>query len=91
MHAQTKVIQTCRAYNRRLKWLMGRSVMPSLEHYLVNSVFTSCIYSMSAWMIPDTGSAHKETIDWLMSEPKIIRSSAEMCRYLNDLTGYEVS
>ncbi|KAI3449958.1 hypothetical protein Pfo_006623 [Paulownia fortunei] len=87
-YAKESVKQICRAYNKGFKWFMGEQ-MPTFEDYLANSVFTGCIYVLCSGTIPGMKSVTEETIDWLMSEPKIIEASTKVCRYLNDLGGYE--
>lgn len=64
--------------------------MPTFEDYIVNTSITSCIYAFCAVKILGMKSPSKEIIDWLMSEPEIIIASAKVCRYLDDLSSYEV-
>ncbi|KAI3449956.1 hypothetical protein Pfo_006621 [Paulownia fortunei] len=87
-YAKESVKQICRAYNKGFKWFMGGQ-MPTFKDYIVNSVITSCIYVLCSGTIPGLKSVTEETIDWMMSELKIIIASAKACRYLNDLGGYE--
>ncbi|KAI3449960.1 hypothetical protein Pfo_006625 [Paulownia fortunei] len=89
-YAKETVKQISRAYNKDLKWFMGRQ-MPAFEDYLANSVFTGCIYVMLTAIIPGMKSASEEIIDWLMSEPKIVIASAKMGRYVDDLASHKVS
>ncbi|KAI3449959.1 hypothetical protein Pfo_006624 [Paulownia fortunei] len=87
-YAKETVKQICSAYNKGLKWFMGGQ-MPKFEDYIVNTVITSCIYVFCSATIPGVKSVSKETIDWLISEPKIVIASAKVCRYLDDLGSYE--
>ncbi|KAL0358526.1 UNVERIFIED_CONTAM: Gamma-curcumene synthase [Sesamum angustifolium] len=82
------VKQLGRAYNQELKWIMERE-MPTFEEYIKNSVITSCIYVMFTALIPGMKSVTKETIDWLLSEPNIVISTARMGRHLEDLGSHE--
>ncbi|KAK6161726.1 hypothetical protein DH2020_005107 [Rehmannia glutinosa] len=82
------VKQLGRAYNQEQQWIMERK-MPSFEEYMNNSVITSCIYVMFTALVPGMKSVTKETIDWLMSEPKILISTAKMGRHLEDLGTHE--
>ncbi|KAL9170108.1 hypothetical protein ABFS82_04G122200 [Erythranthe guttata] len=91
-YAKESVKHLCRAYNKGLRWCMGgeNSNMPRFEDYSVNTVITSCLYVFCSWMMP--GMRHvssKETVDWLMSDPKIIAASAKVCRFLDDLGSYQ--
>ncbi|KAK4478572.1 hypothetical protein RD792_014057 [Penstemon davidsonii] len=87
-YAKETVKQVARAYNKELKWFMGRE-MPTFEEYFVNTVFTSAIYVMFAAAIPGMTSASEETINWLLSEPNIIIGTAKMGRYVEDLGSHE--
>ncbi|KAK4435853.1 Gamma-cadinene synthase [Sesamum alatum] len=82
------VKQLGRAYNQELKWVMERE-MPTFEDYFKNSVITSCIYVMFTALVPGMKSITKETIDWLLSEPNIVISTARMGRHLEDLGSHE--
>ncbi|KAK6119783.1 hypothetical protein DH2020_046474 [Rehmannia glutinosa] len=87
-YAKETVTQICRAYNKKLKWGMGVN-LATFEDYIVNSAITSCIYVMSSGTFPGMKSVSKETIDWMMREPKIVMASAKVCRYLDDLGSFE--
>nr|QEY10185.1 terpene synthase 1 [Scutellaria barbata] len=82
------VKQLGRAYNKEQIWIMERQ-MPSFEEYMNNSMITSCIYVMFTSLVPGIQSITKETIDWLLSEPKIVISTAKMGRHLEDLASHE--
>ncbi|KAK6161756.1 hypothetical protein DH2020_005137 [Rehmannia glutinosa] len=82
------VKELCKAYNKELKWFMGEK-MPSFEDYIANTMITSCLYVICSSTIPGMKSVTKETIDWMMSEPKIFKASAKVCRYLDDLGSFE--
>ncbi|KAK6164229.1 hypothetical protein DH2020_001093 [Rehmannia glutinosa] len=83
-----KVKDVCKAYNKELKWFMGVQ-MPIFEDYIENSTITSCLYAICLGTIPHMKSVSKETIVWLMSQPKISKASTKVCRYLDDLSSYE--
>ncbi|KAL8545677.1 hypothetical protein ACS0TY_005712 [Phlomoides rotata] len=85
---RTEVKQLARAYNQEQIWIMEKQ-MPSFEEYMKNSVITSCIYMMFTALIPGIKSATKEDIDWLLSEPKIVISTAMIGRHLQDLSSHE--
>ncbi|KAK6161771.1 hypothetical protein DH2020_005152 [Rehmannia glutinosa] len=89
-YATQAVKELCKAYNKELKWFMGEK-MPSFEDYIANTMITSCLYVICSSTIPGMKSVTKETIDWMMSEPKIFKASAKVCRYLDDLGSFEVS
>ncbi|KAK6161730.1 hypothetical protein DH2020_005111 [Rehmannia glutinosa] len=82
------VKQLGRAYNQEQQWIMERQ-MPPFDEYMNNSVITSCIYVMLTSLFPGMKSVTKETIEWLMSEPKILISTAKMGRHMEDLGSQE--
>nr|AZB50513.1 terpene synthase 5 [Prunella vulgaris] len=77
-----------RAYNKEQKWIMERK-MPPFEEYMTNSVFTSCIYPMFIAFVPGMKSVTEKEVQWLLSEPKIVISTAKMGRTLEDLGSHE--
>ncbi|KAH6774986.1 hypothetical protein C2S52_012547 [Perilla frutescens var. hirtella] len=82
------VKQLGRAYNKEQKWIMERQ-MPPFEEYMTNSVITSCIYVMFVAIVPGMKSVTEEAVQWLLSEPKIVISTAKMGRTLDDLGSHE--
>ncbi|KAK4419564.1 Beta-farnesene synthase [Sesamum alatum] len=86
--AKETVKQLCKAYNKVKKWTTGQQI-PKFEEYVANMMFTSCIYVALLTNIPAMKSASKETIDWLMDEPKFVAASAKIARYMNDLGSYQ--
>ncbi|KAL3650158.1 hypothetical protein CASFOL_006561 [Castilleja foliolosa] len=88
-YAKETVNLICRAYNKELKWLVGQQ-RPTYDEYLANSLHTSCIYVVTTTVIPGMKSAvSKESIDWLMTDPKIVTATAKLGRYLDDLSTHE--
>ncbi|KAL3650161.1 hypothetical protein CASFOL_006564 [Castilleja foliolosa] len=87
-YAKETVNLICRAYNKELKWLVGQQ-RPTYEEYLANSLYTSCIYVVTTAIIPSMKSASTESINWLMSDPKIITATVKLGRYLDDLGSRE--
>nr|QEV81840.1 terpene synthase 1 [Prunella vulgaris] len=80
--------QMGRAYNIEQKWIMERQ-MPLFEEFMTNSVFTSCIYPMFIAFVPGMKSVTEQDVQWLLSEPKIVISTAKMGRTIEDLGSYE--
>ncbi|KAH6781182.1 hypothetical protein C2S52_012419 [Perilla frutescens var. hirtella] len=83
-----ELAELTRAYNKEQKWIMERQ-MPPFEEYMTNSVFTSCIYVMFMAFVPGMKSVTEEVVQWLLSEPKIVISTAKMGRTLDDLGSHE--
>ncbi|KAH6770146.1 hypothetical protein C2S52_014949 [Perilla frutescens var. hirtella] len=82
------VKQLGRAYNQEQKWIMERQ-MPPFEEYMTNSVITSCMYVMFTALVPGMKSVTEEAVQWLLSEPKIVISTAKMGRTIEDLGTHE--
>ncbi|KAL6517591.1 hypothetical protein OROMI_033292 [Orobanche minor] len=80
--------QLSRAYNIEQKWIMERN-MPRYEEFMTNSVITSCIYPMFISFVPGMKSVTEEDVQWLLSEPKILISTAKMGRTLEDIGSHE--
>ncbi|XP_057766272.1 LOW QUALITY PROTEIN: gamma-cadinene synthase-like [Salvia miltiorrhiza] len=76
------------AYNQELKWVMERE-MPCYEEYMKNSVITSGIYVISTALVPTSKYFNEEAIQWLLSAPKIVTSTAKLGRQLQDLASHE--
>ncbi|KAL0459217.1 UNVERIFIED_CONTAM: Cis-muuroladiene synthase, partial [Sesamum latifolium] len=81
--------QVAKAYNQHMQWFMGGQI-PTYEEYIANTVVTSCIYAILLAIIPGIKSASKETIDWLITEPKGLIASTRVCRYADDMGSDEV-
>lgn len=88
LYYRESVKQLGRAYNKEQKWIMERE-MPPFEEYMSNSVITSCIYLMFTAFVPTLKSASEEGVKWLLSEPKIVISTAKMGRSMEDLGSHE--
>ncbi|GFQ01962.1 cis-muuroladiene synthase [Phtheirospermum japonicum] len=87
-YAKETVNLICRAYNKELKWLTGQQ-RPTFEEYLANSLHPSCIYVVTTSMIPSMKSLSVESVDWLMSDPKILIATIMLGRYLDDMGSRE--
>ncbi|PIN00288.1 Gamma-curcumene synthase [Handroanthus impetiginosus] len=84
-----KVKQLAWAYKKELKWI-AKQELPSFEEYYTNSLITSTVYViLIIALVPGMKSVTKETIDWLLSEPKIVITTNKMSRYYDDLGSYE--
>ncbi|KAL3645125.1 hypothetical protein CASFOL_010305 [Castilleja foliolosa] len=87
-YAKKTIKDICRAYNKGHKWCMG-GPMPSFDNYIANTTITSCLYVLCSTTIPGMKSVSNETVDWLRNEPEIVKASAKVCRYLDDLGSFE--
>ncbi|KAH6763555.1 hypothetical protein C2S52_020988 [Perilla frutescens var. hirtella] len=85
---RNELIQLLRAYYEEQKWVM-EGEMPSFEEYVKNSVIRSCLPMTFGSLVPGLPSVTKETIDWMLTQPKIFMSSSIILRLLDDLGSHE--
>ncbi|XP_055830648.1 sesquiterpene synthase 9-like [Solanum dulcamara] len=79
-----------RAYFKEAQWLNDGNYIPKYEEHMENSLvtagymmgITSCLVGMEEF-IP------KETFEWLMNEPLIVRASSLISRAMDDIVGHE--
>ena len=66
--------------------------MPGFEEYMSNALITSCTYLVFIALVPGaTVSDDEKTVQWLLSEPKVVISAANVGRINDDLGSHEVS
>lgn len=65
--------------------------VPTFEEYMRCARVTTLVYVTSMVVIPGIKSATKETIDWLLTDPKIVAYLVEMCGLHDDPASYQVS
>ncbi|KAH6818181.1 hypothetical protein C2S51_001784 [Perilla frutescens var. frutescens] len=80
--------QVGRAYGKEQKWIM-EGEMPPYEEYMANSIITALMYVTFTAIVPGIKSATKETINWLLSHPKLVVSTAVLGRHLDDLASHQ--
>ncbi|GFP87016.1 gamma-cadinene synthase [Phtheirospermum japonicum] len=87
-YAKETLKNVCKAYNKEIKWTMRRE-MPSFEEYIENTVISGCFFAICSQTVPGVKFVNKDTIDWLMSVPKISIALSKVCRYLDDASSFE--
>ncbi|KAJ4821985.1 hypothetical protein Tsubulata_007536 [Turnera subulata] len=76
-------------YFDETKWL-HKKYIPTLDEYLSISVPSSGYLMLAVTSYLGMGNlAPKEALDWAISDPKIIRASAVICRIMDDIAGHE--
>ncbi|KAK6121266.1 hypothetical protein DH2020_044969 [Rehmannia glutinosa] len=87
-YCREEVKQLAGSFNQDLKWVMERKI-PSFEDFMKNSLITSSVHLMLLATVPSIESWTKEIIDWLMSNPQILVSTAKLGRFLDDIATEE--
>lgn len=79
-----------RGYHDESKWF-HKNYIPTLEEYMELAFVTSG-YSMltTASFLGMDNIVTKETFDWMISRPKIVRASEVIGRLMNDIKSHKV-
>lgn len=72
------------------KWL-HKDYIPALEEYIDVAIMT-CGYPMLAIVtfVAMGDIVTKEMLDWVCTMPKIVRASAIICRFMDDIVEHKV-
>lgn len=69
----------------------NKNHIPTVEEYLQNGYVTSVYPLLTAVSFLGMGeSASKEAFKWLLTEPKILKASAYICRLRDDIVSHKV-
>jgi len=81
-----------RAYFKEAQWLNDANYIPKYEEHMENSL-VSAAYMMASTtsLIGMEEFISKDTFEWLMNEPLIVRASSLISRAMDDIVGHEVS
>ncbi|KAL6533752.1 Trehalose-6-P synthase/phosphatase complex synthase subunit [Orobanche hederae] len=87
-YAKEDMKKLARAYFGEAKWLFNKC-MPTMEEYMKVSTPSSGYMMLSTNSLLGMGEniVTKEDFDWISSEPLVVRASAAISRYMNDLVG----
>nr|ARE72260.2 terpene synthase [Cannabis sativa] len=80
-----------KGYFEEARWL-NEGYMPSLEEHLKVSLVTSGYFMLMACSLVGMKSNNivtKQVFEWLSKDPKIVRASASVCRYMDDVAGHK--
>lgn len=87
-YCQYKVL--ARAYFQEAKWF-HQKYQPTLEEYKSVALVTSCHTMLTATSFMAMGDiVTKDTFDWLFSEPKILKASKIVSRFMDDMVSHKV-
>ncbi|KAG5601083.1 hypothetical protein H5410_032453 [Solanum commersonii] len=81
-----------RAYFKEAQWLNDANYIPKYEEHMENSL-VSAPYMMASTtsLIGMEEFISKQTFEWLMNEPLIVRASSLISRAMDDIVGHDVS
>nr|AAG41892.1 sesquiterpene synthase 2 [Solanum habrochaites] len=90
-YAKYEMKKLVRAYFKESQWLNDDNHIPKYEEHMENAIVTvgymmgatNCLVGMEEFI-------SKETFEWLMSEPVIVRASSLIGRAMDDIVGHEV-
>ncbi|KAL3334817.1 hypothetical protein AABB24_031168 [Solanum stoloniferum] len=90
-YAKYEMKKLVRAYFKEAQWLNDANYIPKYEEHMENSL-VSAGYMMGSTtsLIGMEEFVSKETFEWLMNEPLIVRASSLISRAMDDIVGHEV-
>ncbi|XP_062079321.1 alpha-humulene synthase-like [Humulus lupulus] len=77
-----------RGYFDEARWL-NEGYIPSFDEHLKVSLITSGYFMLMACSLVgmENNIVTKEVLEWLSKDPKIVRATASICRFVDDLVG----
>lgn len=83
--------QTVRAYFDEAIWY-NKGYVPTIEEYMKVALVTSChlVLATTAFVVGIPEFVTDGALDWVISDPLIVRGSSVMCRLTDDIVGYKV-
>ncbi|XP_049386694.1 (E,E)-germacrene B synthase-like [Solanum stenotomum] len=90
-YAKYEMKKLVRAYFKEAQWLNDANYIPKYEEHMENSL-VSAAYMMASTtsLIGMEEFISKDTFEWLMNEPLIVRASSLISRAMDDIVGHEV-
>ncbi|KAG5601078.1 hypothetical protein H5410_032448 [Solanum commersonii] len=90
-YAKYEMKKLVRAYFKEAQWLNDANYIPKYEEHMENSL-VSAAYMMGSTtsLIGMEEFIFKQTFEWLMNEPLIVRASSLISRAMDDIVGHEV-
>ncbi|WMV34384.1 hypothetical protein MTR67_027769 [Solanum verrucosum] len=89
-YAKYEMKKLVRAYFKEAQWLNDANYIPKYEEHMENSL-VSAAYMMASTtsLIGMEEFISKDTFEWLMNEPLIVRASSLISRAMDDIVGHE--
>ncbi|WCJ35039.1 Sesquiterpene synthase [Euphorbia peplus] len=81
--------ELARAYLIEARWFNKKHI-PTVEEYMENGYVTSVYPLLTAISFLGMGEfANKEVFEWLLTQPKILKASAFICRLMDDIASHK--
>ncbi|WMV34354.1 hypothetical protein MTR67_027739 [Solanum verrucosum] len=88
-YAKQEMKNLVSAYLKEAQWLDGGCI-PKCEEHLENALVSSgCLMATASSLVGMEEFIPKQTYEWLMNEPLIVRASSMICRAMDDIIGHE--
>ena len=81
--------QIVEAYYTEAKWLHENHT-PTLEEYMPVALISCGYYLLAIISFIGMEEIDEETLVWSFNDPKIIRASTVICRFMSDITTHKV-
>ncbi|XP_069154804.1 sesquiterpene synthase 12 isoform X1 [Solanum lycopersicum] len=90
-YAKYEMKKLVRAYFKEAQWLNNDNHIPKYEEHMENAM-VSAGYMMGATtcLVGVEEFISKETFEWMINEPLIVRASSLIARAMDDIVGHEV-
>ncbi|KAK6229631.1 hypothetical protein SCA6_018582 [Theobroma cacao] len=84
-----QAIRLAQAYLLEAKW-MHENYKPTFEQYKANALLTSGYGMLAITAFVGMGDVvTQETFNWAVNDPKIIRASTIICRFMDDIAEHK--
>ncbi|KAF8026087.1 hypothetical protein BT93_F2792 [Corymbia citriodora subsp. variegata] len=88
-YAKEAMKKLVRAYFAEAKWFHQGHV-PTMQEYMAVALVTSAYEMLSTTSFVGMGDlATKDAFDWLLGGPKMVKASATVCRFMDDIVSHQ--
>lgn len=84
-----QVSNLVKCYLVEAKWC-NEGYIPTYDEYKINGMFTSCCPIFATTFIGLADFATKDVLDWILSNPDILRAASVIARVLDDMASHRV-
>jgi (-)-germacrene D synthase len=78
-----------RGYSEEAKWF-NQKYTPTMEEYMVVGLNTAFLTFATTSFVGLGAIVTKDSMDWVFSDPKIVKAASVIARLLNDMAGHKV-
>nr|XP_004298298.2 PREDICTED: (-)-germacrene D synthase-like [Fragaria vesca subsp. vesca] len=87
-YAKEAIKTLLRGYFQEAKWLKEKYT-PTMDEFMPNGLVTSFFTMAITAFVGMRGLVTKDSMDWMLNDPKILKSKSTVGRLLNDLAGHK--